>query len=257
MSEATLIEGSRHTVRITRPSIPDELRSTMRMSPTSTAIVLARPSPPPPPPPPPQAPFWCKLDRRLAMLAEPDSARATAFRLLRDDILARGLPRVLAITSPGPNEGKTTCASNLAFALAEAGAARKMLLLDANFFAPTLASMFSIDEYAPAWLAPMRLTALMPNLDVATTALVRGEPYPRIDRTCLMRLLGAFFQMGYEHVIIDAPALDGSPAVAQLLDLATGVLFTARTGRTTKGALRRARDQVASQKQLGLALVDG
>jgi Mrp family chromosome partitioning ATPase len=242
VSEATLIEGSRHTVRIARPSL--------------AAMVRARPSPSPPPPPPPlpRASF-CRLDSRLAILAEPDSARASAFRLLRDNILSRGLPRVLAITSAGPNEGKTTCAANLAFALAEI-APKKILLLDANFFAPALASMFSIDEYAPPWLAPMRLTSLTPCLDVATIALVRGEAFPRIDRACLVRVLGAFFQAGYEHVIVDAPAVDGSPAVAQLLDVATAVLFTARSGQTTKTGLRRARDQVASHKQLGVALVE-
>jgi len=255
MSEITVIEGSRHTVRISRPSLVDLKRTLPLSSHPGAAMLLPRPSLPPPPPRPPQAPFWCKLDPRLALLAEPDSERATAFRLLRDDILIRGLPRVLAISSPGRNEGKTTCAANLAFALAES-MQKKILHLDANFFAPSLASMFSIDEYASPWLGPMGLTSLTPLLDVATLALVRGAPYPRIDRSCLMQLLGGFFRAGYEHVIVDAPSLDSSPAVAQLLDLATGVLFTARTGVTTKSELRRAREQVASQKQIGLALVD-
>jgi Mrp family chromosome partitioning ATPase len=224
----------------------------------STAIVLATPrvTPPPPVPPVPQA-FWCNLDPRLVVLAEPDSARAAAFRVLRDNVLAKGMPRVLAVSSATPHEGKTTCAANLAFALAEHPTPKRLLLLDANFFAPTLAGMFSIDEYAPAYApSPFRLTALSPRLDLATLVLTRGEPLPRLERESLALLVGALLNRGYDHVVVDMPALEKCTATAQLLDVPGGVLLAARAGRSTKGALRRAAAKVPSSKLLGVALVD-
>jgi Mrp family chromosome partitioning ATPase len=187
-------------------------------------------------------------------------ASATAFRVLGDNLLAKGLPRVLAITSAAPNEGKTTCAANLAFALAEQ-TTKRLLLVDANFFAPTLANMFSIDEYAPPMpgrgapcVPPLKLTSLTPCLDLATMVLTRGEPLPTLERGTLLRLLGAFRDAGYDHVILDAPALDSG--VAHVLDVADGVLFVARAGQTTGRALRRAVEPIAPSKRMGVALID-
>src|SRR5205809_728130 len=52
-------------------------------------------------------------DRRLIMLREPDSVRAACFRVLRHRLQHKGDPRVLAITSAEPGEGKSTLAANL------------------------------------------------------------------------------------------------------------------------------------------------
>ena len=213
--------------------------------------------------PAPVAPsFWCRLDPRLAMLSDPDSARAAGFRRLRECVLARGMPRVLAVTSASPGDGKTTCATNLALAFAEQ-THEKLLLLDANFFAPSLASMFSIDEYAPPapphalpWTAPFKLTSLTPRLDLATIVLTRGEALPRVDHDSLVRLLGSFFRAGYDRILLDAPALEGSPAVSRLLDVADGVLLAVRAGHTNERALRRAVDQIGPRKMMGAALMD-
>ena len=206
--------------------------------------------------------FWCTLDPRLALLAEPDSERAAGFRRLRDGVLARGMPRILAVTSPERGDGKTTCAANLAFAFAEQ-TREKLLLLDANLFAPALAGMFSIDEYAvPApphhapWSAPYALTSLTPQLDLATVVLSRGEPLPRIDHDDLVRLLGSFFRAGYDRILLDAPALESSPVVSRLLDVAEGVLLAVRAGHTSERVLRRAADKIGPRKMIGAALMD-
>ena len=279
-SEATLIDfGGEY--RVTWEAQAPLGRSTARMTaPVSvpTPSVPTPSAPPPPPvqlvqrattmmlapavphtPPPVAQSFWCKLDTRLEILAEPDSARAEGFRLL----LAKGLPRVLAVSSPAAGDGKTTCATNLTFALAEQTGG-KLLLVDANFFAPALASMFSIDEYtrpAPAYgdpsRSPFKLTSLTPRLDLATIVLQRGEPLPRFDHETFAWLLGSFFRAGYERIILDAPALEGSPVVGRLLDVADGVLLAVRAGRTTERELRRAVAQIGPRKMMGAALMDG
>ena len=207
--------------------------------------------------------FWCALDPRLAILADPDSARAEGFRRLRDGVLARGMPRVLAVTSPERGDGKTTCIANLAFAFAEQRPREKILLLDGNFVAPALAALFSIDEYvqpAPAhdapWCAPFALTSLTPRLDLATLVLRRGEALPRVEHDDLARLLASFFRAGYDRVLLDTPALEGSPAVSRLLGVADGVLVAVRAGHTSGRAVRRAVDQIGAGKMLGAALMD-
>jgi Mrp family chromosome partitioning ATPase len=201
------------------------------------------------------------VDPRLVLLTEPDSARAAGYRRLRDNLLAKGLPRVLAVSSATPREGKTTCAINVALALAEHTPAR-VLLLDGNFFEPSLGAIFHVNESTPttpdiaAWLAPYRLAELTPSLHVAAFVLPRGEPVPRFEKHRFDMLLDRLCRIGYEHVIVDAPAIEGSPMVTQLLGGVDGVLLTVRSGRTTARALRRAVEELPGGKGLGVALVD-
>jgi Mrp family chromosome partitioning ATPase len=181
---------------------------------------------------------------------------------LRDNLVAKGVPRVLAVSSASPNEGKTTCAINLALALAEHASGR-LLLVDTNFFAPTLAGMLSVDEYVPPspspdlpWVAPFKLSALTPCLHVATLLRKRDEAVPILDHRKLGRLIESFCRAGYEHVILDTPALDGSPTVSQLLRAAEGTLLTVRAGKTTSRALHAAIDRVGEGRVCGLVLVE-
>jgi Mrp family chromosome partitioning ATPase len=199
------------------------------------------------------------VDPRLVLLADPDSDRAASFRLLCDNLIERGLPRILAVSSAAKHEGKTTCALNLAVTLAERTTSR-VLLIDGNFFEPGLAAIFGIhgrSAVSPAldlpWLAPFKLAELTPALHVAALVEEGGarlEPHRfdvLIDRLC---------ELDYERLVIDAPALNGSAAARRIVALADGVLLTVRSGRTTTRALRRATEQVAKGKALGVALVD-
>lgn len=213
-------------------------------------------------PPPVVRPTLRTIDPRLVMLSSPDSARASSFRLLRDNLLAKGLPRVLAVSSAAPHDGKTTCALNLALALAEHTPAR-ILLMDGNFFAPSLGSIFAVDEYTPSpsvvdpvRLAPYKLAELTPSLHVATIVVRRGEAPPRFDKQRFDVLLDLLCRVGYDHIIVDAPAIGGSPMVSQLLGGVDGVLLAVRSGRTTARELRRAVEDIPGNKGLGIALID-
>jgi Mrp family chromosome partitioning ATPase len=217
---------------------------------TSTALAHPRPDAPP--------------DPRLVLLHDPDSRRAASFRLLRDNLIANKLPRVLAISSAEPNEGKTTCAINLALALAEQPATR-VLLIDGNFFDPTLASVFSIDERTQAapegdapWLRPYRIAPAAGARGLLVAAIVRrrGDPAPRFDSHWFDTLIGHLCGSSFDYLVIDAPALRGSPSVVQLVSIADATLLTVRAGTTTARALRQAADQIPKSKALGVALID-
>ena len=214
------------------------------------------------------------LDPRLVLLIDPDSTRSASYRSLRDILLGKGLPRVLAITSPRPNEGKTTCAINLALALAEQSPTR-VLLLDGNFFSPSLAGIFTIDSTSEATLrprsasaphdgpmldlgllAPYRIAEISGGLHVAAIVRESGEAVRRFDSRWVERVVGHLRTSSYDHVIIDAAALEGSPNVTQLITIADATLLTVRSSASTTGALRRAAEQIPATRGIGVVLMD-
>jgi Mrp family chromosome partitioning ATPase len=204
------------------------------------------------------------LDRRLVLVRDPDSARAAAFRVLRHHILERGQPKVVAVSSPHDRDGKTTCAVNLALAMAECGRGR-VLLIDGNLRRPELAGVF---RFVPPWcfaeqLQVHREQPLLPwgVVEVRNLWLHVAAINPRRDAgkvrdapsfgIALERLrLGA-----YDHIVIDCPAVLGTADVNLIQDAADGVLLVARRRHTTVREVRRAIEQLTPTKVLGTALM--
>src|SRR5207302_3267472 len=79
--------------------------------------------------------------QQLSMMAE-------SFRLTLTSILFSGQdgvpPRVIALSSANPGEGKTTVVSNLGIALAQTN--RRVLLVDGDMRRPRLHDIFGIDN---------------------------------------------------------------------------------------------------------------
>jgi polysaccharide biosynthesis transport protein len=72
---------------------------------------------------------------------------AEAVRTLRTAIhfgLADGAADVILVTSPAPGDGKSTVASNLAIAMAQADQA--VLLIDADFRKPSQHNIFKVSD---------------------------------------------------------------------------------------------------------------
>ncbi|MCU1277480.1 MAG: ATPase involved in chromosome partitioning-like protein, partial [bacterium] len=204
-------------------------------------------------------------DARLILIREPDSARAASFRVLRHRLQERGDPRVIAVTSAAPKEGKTTTAVNLALALGECGRAR-VLLVEANLRSPSLAPLFG-------FMPPECFTAQMARhkqkpLDgwsvvevfsqylhvLAVEPTDRGRPL--LDGPAFSIALEMLSQAGYDYVVIDTPPVLGAADVNLIEDSADGVLFTAWSRSTSSRALRRAIEQLAPGKLLGVTLLD-
>jgi Mrp family chromosome partitioning ATPase len=203
------------------------------------------------------------LDARLILLTEPTSARARGYRLLRHKLLSHSDPRIIAVTSASPGEGKTTCALNLALAIAE-DTLTSVLLFDANLLRPTLGQIL---HFAPSDIFVEDVTRLAsvgppyPVVSIAGTRLhvaaLPPRPFDggRLDRTLFSLALNDF-RSAYDYIVIDAASVLESGDVDVVGESSHGVLLTTRAGHSRRSDVRRALAQLAPAPVLGSVLID-
>jgi Mrp family chromosome partitioning ATPase len=204
-------------------------------------------------------------DRRLVLLREPDSPRSAAFRVLRHHLLERGQPRVIAVSSPREREGKTTCAINLALALAECGRAR-VLLVDGNLRRPEIAGVL---RFVPPWCFAEQLNlhreqptlpwsvVHMPRLWLHVAAINPSrDPGRLLDAPAFAIAMERLGQGPFDHIVIDCPSVLGGADVNLIQDAADGLLLVTRRVQSTARDVRQAIEQLTPAKVIGTALLD-
>jgi hypothetical protein len=195
-------------------------------------------------------------DARLVLLHSPDSEPAAGFRILRHRLASQRGVATLLVTSAGPEEGKTTCAVNLALAFSEAGRAR-VLLLDANFRRPMLGRLLGDGAPAAADGAPSHpwtaIRPVTPWLDVAQAR--RDLPPPFVEGPAMRAFLAEMGAGAYDVIIVDGPPVLGSADVNALEEGVSAVLLTAWAGRSRATRLRAAAGQLGAEKLVGLVLL--
>jgi Mrp family chromosome partitioning ATPase len=203
------------------------------------------------------------LDTRLVILSEPGSERARSYRLLRHQLFSRADPRIVAVTSAGPGEGKTTCALNLALAMAEDTMTR-VLLVDANLRRPALGRVLGFSPSESLVEKITRFADVGPPYPVASisgtrlhVAALPATPFAggRLDRT-LFAVALSDLREAYDYVVIDAGSMLESADVDVVGECSNGVIVAARAGRSRKGNMRRAISQLAPAPVLGSVLID-
>jgi Mrp family chromosome partitioning ATPase len=205
----------------------------------------------------------CTFDPRLVLLQEPTSARARSYRLLRHRLLSSSDPRIIAITSASPGEGKTTCAINLALAIAE-DSLTSVLLFDANLLRPALGRILHAPPSHAFVEDTTRLASVGPPYPVFSIAGTRLHvaalpPTPfeggRLDRT-LFSLALSDFRRTYDYVVVDAASVLESGDMDVVGETSHGVVVATRVGYSRKADVRRAIAQLAPAVVLGTVLID-
>jgi receptor protein-tyrosine kinase len=200
----------------------------------------------------------------LPVAAAEVSRRAASFRVLRHRLVERGDPRVILVSSAVDGDGKTTVAVNLAAALAESGQSQ-VLLMDADVRRPGLAQVLGskppvcLLEQLAAWrddpLARWSVVEILPS-GFHVLAIDPGPSGPRaLHGPTFTRAVAAQRRL-YDYIVIDAPSVLTSMEVNLVEDGVDGILFVARAHETRGRVFRRAVDQVAPGKILGVVLVD-
>jgi succinoglycan biosynthesis transport protein ExoP len=164
-----------------------------------------------------------EVAEQLVSLLAPDSFAADQYRALRHTV--EGLRKesglhVIAVTSPGPGDGKTITTLNLAGALAQGQDAR-VLVVDADLRRPSVAKYLGLGsrrspglvdalldpEYEMA-RAVRRLEQF--NLSVLLAGQPQAAPYELLNSMRLENLLREAREL-YDYVLVDTPPLVPMP----------------------------------------------
>lgn len=181
-----------------------------------------------------------KRKRRQAELA---ATVVEAFRTIRMNVRYAcdpSKPVMVTITSPGPNDGKSLIASNLALSFAEAGA--RTLLIDGDIRRGDLATTFGTPK-RPGLIEYLEGTALIaevlhptashPSLTIMPAG-TRRRRAPELLATPRLNQLLAQMSTEYDVVIVDSPPL-GAGFDAYALATATGnMALVMRAGLTDR-----------------------
>jgi succinoglycan biosynthesis transport protein ExoP len=201
----------------------------------------------------------------LVTYVRPKSEAAEAYRALRTSILLSSFgapPKVILVTSALPQEGKTTISANSALVLAQRGS--RVLLLDADLRRPGIEKLFGItargglstlisgvDKLEDVLLPSTKI----PNLWILPAGPLPPQPAELLSSTVLKDCI-ARWRNEYDHIVIDTPPCLSVTDAVVLSPEADRVILVARSGQTTKPALRRACDllQQVDARVMGVVL---
>jgi capsular exopolysaccharide synthesis family protein len=204
-------------------------------------------------------------EQRLVFYTNPHSPAADRFRYLRMRLRepwAAGKLKRLLITSPVPNDGKSTVTLNLATALSERGQ-RSVLVIDADLHNSRLAERLGLK--ARAGLSECLQDGLDP-----LSAIRRVEPFgwhllpagePPSNATELLQAPHLAKILEQVSAIFDWILIDSPPAVPltdaiSLQAHAHASLLVIRAGHTPRGAVEQATALLGTKNMLGV-IVNG
>jgi capsular exopolysaccharide synthesis family protein len=174
--------------------------------------------------------------------------------------------KTILITSPGPDEGKTTTVANLAAAFAELG--QKVIVLSCDFRRPSIHEHFGlINEDGLSDALGKEMTGPVLNGNVKETFVKNVSVLPsgtaserpgELLSSERMRLALTEARSQADIVLLDSPPLMTAGEATLLIREVDGVLVLCRSGKTTADAAERGAEVLKrlNAPLIGAALTD-
>jgi len=194
--------------------------------------------------------------RDLIVFHDLRSAAAEACRSIRTNLmfLSPDNPlKTFVVTSPGPEEGKTTTAINLAITMAQAGG--RVLLVDTDLRRPRIHRAFGIKNVlgisnavvGEKTVDEVVFQSVVPNLDICPCGPLPPNPAELLHTRKFKDLLAEFGRR-YDRIIFDSPPTSAVTDPVIVGHLADGVVLVVRAGHTTREAALFAKRQLDDAK---------
>lgn len=191
----------------------------------------------------------------LITLTDPRSPISEAYRTLRTNLSFYSLDnplRSLVVTSPAPNEGKSTTIANLAVTIAQSG--RRTILVDCDLRRPSLHDLFGLKAepgFTDLVLAdnmelPLQATGVE-NLWLLASGAKPPNPADMLGAKKVDQII-ARLQEEADMVLFDAPPVMAVTDAAVLGAKVDGVLLVIQAGKTKRDHAERAKETLEKAK---------
>lgn len=201
----------------------------------------------------------------VAVHDEPSGVLADRLRFLRAhlrSLWSEDKLKSLLITSPSPQDGKSTVALNLAVVLAEMGK-RRVLLVEADLHHPTVIKRLCLGYRTATGLAdclegeadPFAVIQRIEPLEIYW--LPAGTPCIHPTELLQSDALPGIMQAVRKHfdwVVVDAPPVQPLSDALLLRQRTDATLLVVRSGRTAGGAIEEAVALLGKKHILGIVL---
>ncbi len=189
---------------------------------------------------------------RLITHADPRSSVAEAYRSLRTNLAFARAQRPLqtiVLTSPGPADGKSTTAANLAITFAQQG--QRTLIVDADLRRAVLDKTFSVPRspgLTDVILGSVTLIDAVRPTEVPNLSVLGSGHFPPNPSELLgspnMRGVLETARQHFDLVLFDSPPVLAVTDAAVLSTIVDGTILVVRMGSTAREAVRRALGQL-------------
>lgn len=202
---------------------------------------------------------------QLITLSDPRSPVSEAYRTLRTNLSFYSVDnpiRTLVVTSPAPEEGKSTTIANLAVTIAQSD--RKTILVDCDLRRPSLHELFGLGNdrgFTTMVLDPEAETILqdtgVPNLWLLSSGPKPPNPADLLGSSQVDRVIDQLRSQA-DMILIDAPPVVGVTDAAVLGAKVDGVLLVINAGKTRRDHAERAKDllEKANVRIIGATLTN-
>jgi capsular exopolysaccharide synthesis family protein len=188
--------------------------------------------------------------RDLITLDCPTAVASESYRTIRTALMLSSAdhpPKVILVTSAKKGEGKTTLATNLAVAMAQAG--NRVLLLDADFRRPTQHKIFELDKSiglssmlaGEADLQQAIHETPINGLHVLPCGPIPANPSEILNSQMFADLLEQLAER-YDHVLLDSPPVVPVTDSRILAASCGATLLALRAEKTTRRTATHAKD---------------
>jgi capsular exopolysaccharide synthesis family protein len=204
-----------------------------------------------------------QLLNRVVVHTDPRSPGADRFRFLRmqlRELWKTGKLKSLLVTSPLPQDGKSTIALNLATVLAEGGK-RAVVLVEADFHHPALPEQLGIKP--PPGLAeclegaerPMKALCRIepPGFYLLPAGKAHGNPTDLLQTDALLEIVTEL-SARFDWLVIDSPPIIPLTDALILRRYVNASLLVARAGRTPHDDIEKAIALLGREHVLGIIL---
>ena len=198
----------------------------------------------------------------LPVLNNPYSPVTSAFEILQTNLaftVSDKTLKVIVISSPNPNEGKSFVSANLAVALSQLG--HRVLLVDADMRCPRQHAVWEIPNFtglSNILVGQSKLQNTVQNalarLDVLPVGKIPPNPLKLLDSQRMSSLV-AEAEKEYDFVIVDTPSLTAFADGLVLSKLADGILMVVRPGVVDSNTVKVVKNRLEQSGQQVLGMV--